>query len=115
LAGQASPRRSQVDRILALLADGDWWTTGQLLANVPCIVHSRIAELRSRGHVIVHERTGFGAAGHRYRLLGEPCPTASLGGDPVAARSVSLEGGAAVEAAGASPPSEPEQLTLAVA
>lgn len=60
---------SQCDRIAALLADGEWWTTRDLLREVPSIVHSRIAELRARGYEIEHERVGPGAAGSRYRLV----------------------------------------------
>src|SRR5215207_7012588 len=59
---------SQCDQLAALLADGEWWTTRELLREVPCIVHSRVAELRKRGLEITHETTGPGAAGSRYRL-----------------------------------------------
>lgn len=60
---------TQNERILALLETGPK-TTAELLAEVPCIVHSRIAELRDRGHDIRHERVGAsGASAHLYRLV----------------------------------------------
>lgn len=62
---------SQNARLLAVLSDHDWHTTAELLRAVPCIVHSRCAELRKRGYAVEHETTGPGAAGSRYRLLSE--------------------------------------------
>lgn len=65
-------RFSQGAKILRLLSDGEWHTTREILREVPCIVHSRVSELRrSYGWNIEHETTGAGAAGSRYRLLGE--------------------------------------------
>jgi hypothetical protein len=59
---------SQADRLLALLQTGPK-TTAQLLREVPCIVHSRIAELRERDLNIVCERIpGEGANAYRYTL-----------------------------------------------
>ena len=60
---------SQTARLLDWLSDGEWWTTSELLYRVPCIVHSRIAELRKQGYRIEHETTGPGASGSRYRLV----------------------------------------------
>jgi hypothetical protein len=60
---------TQNERILALLADGRWHTTREILANVPCIVHSRIAEINAKpGYLIEHDGAGGGAEKHRYRL-----------------------------------------------
>ena len=61
-------RFSQCSKLLRILEDGEWYTTRDLLYEVPCIVHSRISELRKRGYTIEHETTGVGAAGSRYRL-----------------------------------------------
>jgi hypothetical protein len=66
-------------------------TTAELLREVPCIVHSRIAELRDRGLDIVCERIpGEGASAYKYTLVslgdgaadrlgpdGAPSPSAS--------------------------------------
>jgi hypothetical protein len=60
---------SQCDQLAALLSDGRWWTTRELLREVPCIVHSRVSDLRKRGLIIEHETVGPGAAGSRYRLV----------------------------------------------
>jgi hypothetical protein len=60
---------SQEQALLKLLADGTWWSTAELLNEVPCVVHSRIAGLRDKGFNIIHERTGPGAKGSRYRLV----------------------------------------------
>lgn len=75
--GTAGTRRlargSQCARILAVLEDGEWHTTAEIHQRVGgCVLHSRIAELRTRGFAIEHETTGPGAAGSRYRLLDEP-------------------------------------------
>jgi hypothetical protein len=56
-------------RLLEILADGGWHTCRDVLIEEPMIVHSRVAELRSRGYLIEHETTGAGAAGSRYRLV----------------------------------------------
>lgn len=65
------PRFSQSSKLLRILEDGDWHTTRDLLRDVPCIVHSRIAELRKRGYTIEHETVGVGAEGSRYRLISD--------------------------------------------
>jgi hypothetical protein len=62
-------RHSQCEKLLRILADGDWHTTSELLRAVPCIVHSRISELRKFGWDVEHVTTGAGADGSRYRLL----------------------------------------------
>lgn len=63
---------SQSDQLLLRLMNGDWWTTRELLREVPCIVHSRISDLRAQGFTIEHRTTGVGAVGSEYRLIGEP-------------------------------------------
>ena len=60
------------DRILARLQDGPA-TAAELYATTYSVVHSRIAELRRRGHTIECERIEgeTGARSYLYRLLGE--------------------------------------------
>jgi len=103
---------SQCARLLALLQDGNWHTTSELLRFCPCIVHSRVAELRGRGFHIEHERTGPGAPGSRYRLsVSEqepdgflPSPRSPRGpieavADPTPSESASCSGQLSLEAA----------------
>ena len=71
---------SQASQILEQLRTGPK-TTGELLAAVPCIVHSRVADLRAAGFVIAHETRGRGAAGSVYTLLSEPDEAERLGPD----------------------------------
>ena len=69
----ATSPRTHCARVLALLADGNWHLAAELY-QLGCIAHSRIAELRSRGHEIECERCdGEGAAAYRYRLVSERC------------------------------------------
>lgn len=65
----ASRRPTQCERLLACLEDGRWWTTSALLRRVPCIVHSRISDLRAQGYIVEHRTTGVGADGSSYRLV----------------------------------------------
>jgi hypothetical protein len=60
--------RSQCGRLLRLLETGEWWSCRELLREVPCIVHSRMSDLRSFGWPIEHETRGVGAGGSFYRL-----------------------------------------------
>ena len=63
-------RFSQCRRLWEILRDEQWHTTSELLREVPCIVHSRIAELRKAwGWDIKHETIGPGAKGSRYRIV----------------------------------------------
>lgn len=67
--GQGRPSRlTQTDLVLRVLRDGGWHSTASILRRVPCIVHSRIADLRRLGHVVEHRCVGPGATGHQYRL-----------------------------------------------
>jgi hypothetical protein len=77
---------SQCDRLLEALSDGGWHTTAALHRDAGfMIVHSRIAELRARGHVVEHDHTGgVGAAAHRYRLVSGRSQTGGPGQQPVA-------------------------------
>lgn len=61
-------KRSQTQQLLDLLSDGSWWSCAELLREVPCIVHSRINDLRGKGYRIEHETRGAGASGSFYRL-----------------------------------------------
>lgn len=61
-------RLSQSGKILAYLEHGGWWKCSALLHYVPCVVHSRVAELRKYGYMIEHRTTGPGASGSEYRL-----------------------------------------------
>lgn len=61
---------SQAQQLLrALIAANGWVSTSDLLRAVPCIVHSRISDLRAQGYLIEHRTVGKGAAGSQYRLL----------------------------------------------
>jgi hypothetical protein len=69
-----------------MLEDGSK-TTREILLEVPCIVHSRVAELRKRGHAIVCERIeGEGAGAYRYTLLREGEPAHAAGDSPSRSR-----------------------------
>lgn len=61
---------SGCERLLRILGDGEWHTARELYANTSCVVHSRISDLRKRGHLIDYRRTdGNDASGHEYRLV----------------------------------------------
>lgn len=63
---------SHCDKILAVLADGKFHTTAALYREVgPMILHSRISDLRKRGHCVEgrHVPGKTGADGYEYRLL----------------------------------------------
>lgn len=62
---------SHCQRILEALRDGQWHTTHALYIEVgPCILHSRIADLRRKGHNVQgrHVPGKTGADGYQYRL-----------------------------------------------
>lgn len=71
-------------RVLAALADGRPHTTRQLYREVgPCILHSRIADLRRKGYDIACEHIagkGTGAGAYRYTWLDAP-PASSNGAE----------------------------------
>jgi hypothetical protein len=56
------------ERVLELLSDGEWHTHHELYA-LHVIAHSRISELRKRGHLIEIDRDGDL---YLYRLVSEP-------------------------------------------
>lgn len=59
-------------RILHALRDGEFHTTAALYREVgPCILHSRVSDLRKRGHNVQgrHVPGQTGANGYEYRLL----------------------------------------------
>lgn len=65
---------SHCDRILHALRDGQWHTTADLYRTVgPCILHSRISDLRKKGHTVEgrHVPGKTGADGYEYRLITE--------------------------------------------
>jgi hypothetical protein len=66
------------------------------------MVHSRAAELRSRGYVVAHRTVGTGAAGSEYRLGSLPQSASS----PV-------NGGVGAGPTGADCESDAEQLVIA--
>jgi hypothetical protein len=68
-ADSQAARPTQNSRILDLLQDGRWHTTAEILQQVPCIVHSRVAEINKRGKRIEHRGAGGGAENHSYRLV----------------------------------------------
>lgn len=110
--GTRSRRRSQLDRVLEILADGKWHTTAEILRLVPCVLHSRIAEARARGLNVECDHTaGVGAESYRYRLVAGP-----LTGEGVANSGSIPSGGAAMPAvsspSGSAANIEPFQLTI---
>ena len=63
---------SHCDQILHALRDGEFHTTAALYREVgPCILHSRISDLRAKGHNVEgrHVPGKTGADGYQYRLL----------------------------------------------
>lgn len=68
---------SHCDLILDALRDGEWHTTADLYRATGgfLILHSRISDLRKRGHNVEgrHVPGQSGADGYQYRLL--PSPT----------------------------------------
>ncbi len=63
---------SHCQRILDVLHDGQWHTTHDLYIEVgPMILHSRISDLRAKGHNVEgrHVPGKTGADGYQYRLL----------------------------------------------
>lgn len=63
-------RSSGCQRILDLLDDGEWHSSRELYRTSETVVHSRISELRKRGHLIEHRHQGGnGTAAHAYRLI----------------------------------------------
>ena len=94
---------SHCDLILHALRDGAWKTTHTLYIEVgPMILHSRISDLRKKGHNVEgrHVPGRTGADGYEYRLL----PSVSFVDVPRVRRAV-------VASPDAAPPAE--QLTLA--
>jgi hypothetical protein len=66
--GESNPQKtSDTQRVLALLLDnrGDW--VANIYRRTGSMVHSRIADLRRKGHNIECKR--FGADDYRYRLV----------------------------------------------
>lgn len=62
---------SHCDRILHALRDGEWHTTAQLYREAgPMVLHSRISDLRHKGHNVEgrHVPGQTGADGYQYRL-----------------------------------------------
>ncbi len=62
---------SHCDRIMHALRDGEFHTTASLYREVgPCILHSRISDLRAKGHIVEgrHVPGRSGANGYEYRL-----------------------------------------------
>jgi hypothetical protein len=65
-------RRSQNARILDLLSDGRFHSHHELYA-IGCVAHSRIAELRARGHEIEQRRKAAPDGPYwEYRLISSP-------------------------------------------
>lgn len=110
---------TQNERILALLDVGPA-TTADILREVPCIVHSRVAELRKRGYDIRCEQIGArGAGAFLYTLhpLRERTDADPLGRDGAFAHGDgggNLLGDATTEHGSplAAPVSDPNQLSF---
>lgn len=64
-----SATASQNARLRAVLSDGEWHSSRDLIRSVPSVLHSRIAEMRRQGYAIEHKGGGAGAANHFYRLV----------------------------------------------
>ena len=62
--------QSDADVVLAILlmSQGEWVSKLYVLAG--CMVHSRVADLRRKGHQIECKR--FGPSDYRYRLMSVP-------------------------------------------
>jgi hypothetical protein len=60
-------RPSQNERILEILRDGRWHTNHEFYSF--SVLHSRVSELRSRGHEIEMRRSGGQEATYEYRLV----------------------------------------------
>ena len=63
---------SHCDRILDALRDGEWHSTHALYIEVgPMILHSRVSDLRKKGHNVEgrHVPGRTGSDGYEYRLL----------------------------------------------
>lgn len=95
---------SHCDRILAALRDGRWHTTASLYQELGgMILHSRISDLRKKGHNVEgrHVPGASGADGYEYRLA----PSVTFVDVPRVRRAVDLP-----------PPGSPvppvEQLTV---
>jgi hypothetical protein len=60
---------TQSARILQALADGKWHDAASLY-QLGCVLHSRISDLRKRGHLIETRHVGgTGARAYEYRLV----------------------------------------------
>ncbi len=82
---------SQNDRVLQVLADGEWHTSRELHERAGYMrTNSRVSELRTHGHRILGESVPgeTGTDGYRYRLVAplSERPGAGIGRDSVATR-----------------------------
>jgi hypothetical protein len=91
------------EALLGMLERGGWVTCAEVLREHPMIVHSRVSELRKRGHAIEHETTGTGAAGSRYRLASLEASALVPAGDDGSADASSEGGQAKREGPGTDP------------
>ncbi len=68
------PRLTGCERVLLVLrnAKGEWVRSSTLYRQTVCMVHSRVPELKKKGHVI--EQRCFGKDDYRYRLVEEAKP-----------------------------------------
>jgi hypothetical protein len=72
MATTIAPTMTHGERILRVLADQRWHTTSNIHRQAGhMVVHSRISELRGKGHEIEHRHVPgkVGAAAHAYRWL----------------------------------------------
>ncbi len=70
-AARLGVQMSHCQRILDALRDGQWHTTHALYIEVgPMILHSRVSDLRAKGHIVEgrHVPGKTGADGYEYRL-----------------------------------------------
>lgn len=103
---------TQTGRVLDVLSDGEWHSTRSILRAVPCIVHSRIADLRAKGYRVEHRGHGGGADRNEYRLLPGTLGEAPGGHSPGVSSSAAGPPLAAASARDGGDPTPPTALTL---
>jgi hypothetical protein len=116
-AGSGVRRPTQEERIMEILADGEWHSSHELHRRVFCVLHSRVANLRRKGresgsYDLQHKGGGAGTDVHWYRLvwIPEAADPPALGS---AASGVSACGLSPESASGSLPGAEtPAQLEL---
>ena len=63
---------TQCGQLVRLLKRSGWISTAEILREVPCVVHSRMSDLRFGGYEVQHRTVGKGAKGSQWRLVSAP-------------------------------------------